>query len=98
LENGNLKKLDFRWSPFKEDIGIFGQKGTGKTTRARLILDTIPNIARWIWSPQRPLENYQGYGAPVTTIEELKHGAYIWNGTYSKENFMKLFIFFLRIC
>ncbi len=89
MENTNQKLLDFRWSPFKEDIGIFGQKGGGKTTRARLVLDTIPNLPRWIWSPQRPLENYQGYGAPVTQIEELKHGAYIFNGVYSKENFLK---------
>ncbi len=89
MENTQNRQLDFRWSPFKEDIGIFGQKGGGKTTRARLVLDTIPNIPRWIWSPQRPLENYQGYGVPVTKIEELKHGAIIWNGIYSKENFIK---------
>jgi len=89
LENTQNRQLDFRWSPFKEDIGIFGQKGGGKTTRARDILDTIPNIPRWIWSPQRPMENYQGYGVPVTKIEELKHGAIIWNGIYSKENFIK---------
>jgi len=90
LENlTNLKQLDFRWSPFKEDIGIFGKKGEGKTSRCRVILDTIPNIARWIWSPQRPLDNYQGYGIPVTKIEDLKHGAFIWNGIYNKETFIQ---------
>ena len=88
MENTQNRQLDFRWSPFKEDIGIFGQKGGGKTTRARLVLDTIPNIPRWIWSPQRPMENYQGYGVPVTNIEELKHGSFICNGIYSKENFI----------
>jgi len=89
LENTQNRQLDFRWSPFKEDVGIFGQKGGGKTTRARLVLDTIPNIPRWIWSPQRPMENYRGYGVAVTKIEELTHGAFIWNGIYSKENFIK---------
>lgn len=84
-----IKKLDFHWSPFKEDIGIFGQKGGGKTTRAKIILDTIPNIPRWIWSPQRPTENYNGYGVPVSNIEELRHGAFIWNGIYNKETFLQ---------
>jgi len=87
LENVN-RSLDFYYSPFKEDIGIFGKKGEGKTSRARVVLDTIPNIARWIWSPQRPLENFGGYGTPVTNMNDLKHGAFIWNGTYNKENFL----------
>ena len=82
------EKLNFNWSPFYEDIGIFGKKGEGKTTMARQILDTIPNIARWIWSPQRPLENYKGYGLPVTKIDDLRHGALIWNGDYTKKNFL----------
>jgi len=85
LEN----QLNFNWSPFYEDIGIFGKKGEGKTTRAKQILDTIPNLARWIWSPQRPLENYQGYGHAVTSIDDLKHGAYIWAGDYTKKNFLE---------
>lgn len=89
MESIQRKTLDFRYSPFKEDIGIFGKKGEGKTSRCRVILDTIPNIARWIWSPQRPLDNYQGYGVPVTKIEDLKHGAFIWNGIYNKETFIQ---------
>jgi len=82
------QKLNFNWSPYYEDIGIFGKKGEGKTTRAKMILDMIPNMARWIWSPQRPLENYQGYGQPVTSIDDLKHGAFIWAGDYTKKNFL----------
>ena len=83
------KKLDFRWSPFKEDIGIFGKKGTGKTTRAKMILDLIPNLPRIIWSPQRPMENYRGYGQEINTLDQLRHGAFIWNGNYDKETFVK---------
>jgi len=82
------EKLNFNWSPYYEDIGIFGKKGEGKTTRARMILDLVPNMPRWIWSPQRPLENYQGYGQAVNSIDELKHGAYIWAGDYTKKNFL----------
>jgi len=83
-------QLNFSWSPYYEDIGIFGKKGEGKTTRAKQILDLIPNLPRWIWSPQRPLENYSGYGEPVNNIEDLKYGAYLFNGNYTRENF-KLF-------
>jgi len=80
--------INFDWSPMQEDIGCFGKKGEGKTTRAKMILDTIPNTARIIWSPQRPLDNFAGYGEPVEKIEDLHHGAYIWNGIYNKANFL----------
>ena len=83
------KLVDFRYSPYKEDVGIFGKKGEGKTTRAKIILDTIPNIPRWIWSPQRPMENYQGYGHPVSNMEELHHGFFIWTGDFSRKTFLK---------
>jgi len=83
-------QLNFNWSPYYEDIGIFGKKGEGKTSRAKVILDLIPNLPRWIWSPQRPLENYSGYGEPVTSIDGLKYGAYLFNGDYTRANF-KLF-------
>lgn len=83
------KQVDFRYSPFKEDVGIFGKKGEGKTTRAKMILDVIPNIPRWIWSPQRPNELYQGYGEPIEKIEDLKYGACLYIGTYNRENFNK---------
>jgi len=82
-------QLNFNWSPYYEDIGIFGKKGEGKTERAKRVLDLIPNLPRWIWSPQRPLENYSGYGEPVTTIEDLKYGAYLFNGDYTRENFKR---------
>jgi len=65
------------------------KKGEGKTSRARVVLDTVPNLPRWIWSPQRPMENFSGYGTPVTSIDELGHGAFIWNGVYNKEMFLK---------
>jgi len=73
----------------QEDIGIFGKKGEGKTTRVKIVLDTIPNTARWIWSPQLPTKNYQGYGVPISNLDDLHHGAFIWNGNYSKEIFLK---------
>ena len=82
-------QLNFNWSPYYEDIGIFGKKGEGKTSRAKQILDLVPNLPRWIWSPQRPLENYSGYGEPVTSIEDLKYGAYLFNGDYTRENFKR---------
>jgi hypothetical protein len=81
--------LIFNWSPFYENIAILGQQGEGKTTLCRGLLNLIPNIPRWIWSPQRAMDNYGGYGTPVNTIEELHHGQYIFTGKYTKENFLK---------
>jgi hypothetical protein len=82
-------QLEFNWSPYYEDIGIFGKKGEGKTSRAKQILDLIPNTPRWIWSPQRPLENYSGYGTPVTEIDDLQHGGFLFAGDYTRANFIK---------
>lgn len=83
-------QLNFNWRPFYEDVGIFGMKGEGKTTKATEILDLVPNLARWIWSPQKAKENYGGYGHPVNKIEDLKHGAYLWTGDFSKKTFLKI--------
>jgi len=83
-------QLNFNWSPFYEDIGIFGMKGEGKTTKCTDVLDLIPNLARWIWSPQKPVENYGGYGQQVNKLEDLKHGAYLWTGDFSKKTFLQI--------
>lgn len=85
-----MTQVNFNWSPFKEDIGIFGKKGTGKTTRCRKVLDLVPNLPRFIWSPQRPTENYGGYGMPVDSLANIKHGALLWTGSYDKDTFVKV--------
>lgn len=82
-------KINFNYSPFYENIGILGQQGEGKTVKANDVLSTIPNIPRWIWSPQRPLENYGGYGVAVDKIEDLHHGAMIWTGDFGTKTFLK---------
>jgi len=82
-------KIDFNYSPFYENIGILGQQGEGKTVKANDILSTVPNIPRWIWSPQRPLENYEGYGVACDKIEDLQHGAVIWTGDFGTKTFIK---------
>jgi len=81
--------VEFNYSPFYENIGILGQQGEGKTQKARTVLDTIPNIPRWIWSPQRPTEHYQGYGKYVSELKDLQHGAFVWTGDFSKSTFLK---------
>ena len=81
--------VEFNYSPFYENIGILGQQGEGKTQKARTVLDTIPNIPRWIWSPQRPTEHYQGYGTYVSELKDLQHGDFVWTGDFSKTTFLK---------
>ena len=80
----------FHWKPLEEDIFITGKKGEGKTSRCKRILDLIPNLAYWIWSPQRPVENYGSYGHIVRDVNQLQHGHYIYAGNdWSDEAFVR---------
>jgi len=82
--------LKFNWIQYFENIGILGMQGDGKTTRAKMILDLIPNEPRIIWSPQRPTEHYSGYGNAISDLEKLDRNFYVYNGEYSSKNFIKL--------
>ena len=86
-----VQQPTFHWRVLEEDIFITGQKGSGKTTRCKRILDLIkPQFAFWIWSPQRPIENYGSYGHIVRDVNQLKHGQYIYAGTdWSDEVFIR---------
>jgi len=80
----------FNWKPLEEDIFITGKKGEGKTSRCKRILDLIPNLAYWIWSPQRPIENYGSYGHIVREVNQMQHGHYIYAGNdWSDEAFVR---------
>jgi len=85
-----MKQLDFNMTLYYHNIMLMGNQGEGKTHKARKILDIYPNVERWIWSPQRPLENFEGYGEEATRLEELDGGGFkIWNGDYSEKTFAK---------
>lgn len=75
------------WDPYQENVGILGMQGTGKTTLAKQLLDRVPRIPRWIWSPQRPMDHYGEFGEPVNDIGELKRGAYVYTGEFGERTF-----------
>ena len=79
--------MNFIYDPYQENISILGMQGSGKTTKAKHILATIPRVMRWIWSPQKAVEHYGAFGAPVSDFKDLIPGAYVWNGSYSKSAF-----------
>ena len=85
-----VDKPTFHWRML-EDIFITGQKGFGKTTRCKRILDLIKlQFAFFNWSQQRPIEKYGGNGHIVRDINQLKHGQYIYAGNdWSDEAFIK---------
>ena len=86
-----VPKPQFNWRPFEEDIFITGKKGSGKTTRCKRILDIIkPRLPYWVWSPQRPVENYGEYGHVVREINQLQYGQYVYAGSdWSDEAFTR---------
>lgn len=85
-----VPRPSFNWKPLEEDIFITGKKGEGKTSRCKRILDLIPNLAYWIWSPQRPIENYGSYGHIVRNINQMQFGHYVYAGEdWSDESFVR---------
>ena len=72
---------------YQQNTVFLGMQGVGKTTLVRDALDRIPHVPRLIISPQKPLENYAGYGTPIDKISEIQKGAMIWNGDFSRSTF-----------
>ena len=83
----DFTSFHFDLTVYQENITILGLQGEGKTTKAHEILDQIPDVPRWIWSPQRPIDLYGEYGDPCEDIAELKRGAYVYTGEFSLYNF-----------
>jgi len=77
-----------RYDPYNENVAIMGMQGSGKTTLAKKILDAMPSVPRLIWSPQRPLDLYGGYGEPVNHLSKLRRGAYLYTGEFTERNFL----------
>jgi len=79
-----LIDFDFGWKVYQQNVGILGMQGEGKTSRVKKILDKIPDVARLIWSPQLPEENYGEYGEPIDKVSDiLNDSAQIWIGDFS---------------
>lgn len=81
------KQISFDYSPFQHDTVIVGTKGNGKTTRAKQILLTIPNLAFWVWDYSN---KFTGFGNLVRRVEDLQYGQYIIQASdKSKNNFAR---------
>lgn len=86
-----VSEIDFNYQPYEENVAILGQQGEGKSWQAKQILDDIPNDSRFIWSPQKTLENYGEYGEQIATVENINEGGfYLWTGDYTPKTFLKI--------
>jgi len=87
-----MPQLELNFRPYREDIFFCGKKGEGKTTLVKTVLGLIPNIRTIIWSPQRPLENYQGMGKIIYDISQIEPDftkRLLWNGDYSSDGYSR---------
>lgn len=67
--------LDFKFSPYEEDIVITGAKGSGKTERGKKILSAINNIPYWVYDYSKRFNNY---GTIVDEVEKLEYGQFVF--------------------
>lgn len=85
------------YDPYQENVGILGMQGSGKTTLAKEILSAMPRVKRFIWSPQRPMDHYGEYGAPVRDLSKIpRAGAHVFTGEFTAQNFDRVCIWAMR--
>lgn len=80
----------FRWRTHQENVAILGMQGTGKTSLARKILRTVPQVPRVIWSPQLPMEHYGAFGRPTSNVADIVRNpgaAWVWVGEFGPREF-----------
>jgi len=82
--------INLNWTVYQQNMMFLGMQGSGKTTLAKSILDTVPHVNRLIISPQIPTENYGGYGTPINKISDIQEGAMIWTGDFSVPTFERI--------
>lgn len=86
-----------RWRVDQENITILGMQGSGKTTIARHLLDSIPAQPRLIISPQTPVRHYGPYGNLVNDIRDVQNGgAYLWMGNTDVDTLERIFAHVMR--
>lgn len=86
-------EVKFSWRVHQENIAILGLQGSGKTSLARRILRSIPQVPRVIWSPQMPVQNYGAFGEPVydaVTISRNPNAAWVWAGEFGPREFSEI--------
>jgi len=87
---GPVDDVNFRWRVHQENIAILGMQGSGKTSLARRILRTVPDVPRVIWSPQLPAPNYGQFGEPTADVREIGRDprrAWLWVGEFGPREF-----------
>jgi hypothetical protein len=71
-----MMEIEFHFAPFEEDVGIVGAKGTGKSTRGKIILAGLGDIPYWVYDYSNIFENF---GHIVHNVDELTNdGQYIF--------------------
>ena len=88
-----MNDLDFPYVVYQENILILGMQGTGKTSLANDLLSSeiFHSTPRFIWSPQKPKENYGSFGELIADVDKITDStATVWVGDFSKKTFDRI--------
>ncbi len=69
-----VDQIDFNFKIYYDNIVVVGATGSGKTERAKRILEQFSNVPYWIWDYS---ENFEKYGTLVHEVKDLEYGQYV---------------------
>ncbi len=69
-----VTQIDFNFKVWYDNLVIVGSTGTGKSERAKRLLEQFHDLPYWIWDYS---EQFEKYGTLVHEVRDLQYGQYV---------------------